>query len=49
MFGGENLDELFITTVKINLTKETLNKYPYSGGLFKIFPGVKGTHMHKFG
>ena len=48
-FGGENLDELFITTAREGLKEEILIKYPYSGGLFKALPGVKGTILHKFG
>ncbi|WP_202915826.1 SMP-30/gluconolactonase/LRE family protein [Pontibacter pamirensis] len=41
-FGGENLDILYITTVREWLTPEQLEKYPGSGGLFAIKPGVQG-------
>ncbi len=37
-FGGENLDILFITTAG-DKEKE---KYPHSGGVFAVKPGVKG-------
>lgn len=33
-FGGENLDELYITTARAGLNKEQLQKYPLSGSLF---------------
>ncbi|MCC9137060.1 SMP-30/gluconolactonase/LRE family protein [Pontibacter silvestris] len=41
-FGGENLDILYITTVREWLTPEQLEKYPLSGGLFAVKPGVRG-------
>jgi sugar lactone lactonase YvrE len=48
-FGGENLDELFITTAREGLEENILDKYPSSGGLFRAFLGVKGVPMYKFG
>lgn len=41
-FGGEELDTLYITTAQENITQEELRKYPLSGSLFAIQPGVKG-------
>ncbi|MDX5482837.1 MAG: SMP-30/gluconolactonase/LRE family protein [Hymenobacteraceae bacterium] len=41
-FGGENLDTLYITTGREWLSEEVLEKYPHSGGLFKVKPGVRG-------
>lgn len=41
-FGGENLDVLYITTAREGLSEEQLRKYPLSGGLFSIKPGVRG-------
>lgn len=42
-FGGENLDQLIITTASVGLTDEALLKYPESGFVFIAEPGVKGT------
>jgi xylono-1,5-lactonase len=41
-FGGEALDELFITTATDGLSAETLTRYPLSGSLFRFKPGVPG-------
>lgn len=41
-FGGDNLDILYITTARIDMTEDELVKYPNSGSLFKVIPGVKG-------
>ncbi|KAI7249582.1 hypothetical protein KC345_g11737, partial [Hortaea werneckii] len=41
-FGGENLDELYITTARGSMSPEELERWPLAGGLFKIKPGVKG-------
>lgn len=41
-FGGENLDVLYITTAKVDMTLEEIKKYPLAGSVFKIKPGVKG-------
>jgi len=48
-FGGENMDHLFITTARENMSKEVLEKYPLSGNVFIAKPGVKGMTVHKFG
>ncbi len=41
-FGGPNLDELYITCARIDLSEEQLQKEPHAGGLFKASPGVRG-------
>jgi sugar lactone lactonase YvrE len=41
-FGGEQLDELYITTARGGMSPEELERWPLAGGLFKIRPGVKG-------
>lgn len=43
-FGGQNLDELYITTANIDLAKEE----PLAGRLFKIKLGVKGFPTNSF-
>ncbi len=41
-FGGENLDQLYITTACFGLSDAEISDAPLSGGLFVIEPGVKG-------
>ncbi len=41
-FGGENLDELYITTASVDMTKEEKEKYPLAGSLFKVKLDLKG-------
>lgn len=41
-FGGKDLDTLYITTARGELTEAQLMTYPLSGGLFSAKPGVKG-------
>lgn len=42
MFGGPNLNLLFITTMSYNLTPEQAAAQPLAGRLFVAQPGVKG-------
>lgn len=42
VFGGENLDELYITTARQGMSEEELMEYPFSGGLFKVKTNVRG-------
>ncbi|GAA4439853.1 SMP-30/gluconolactonase/LRE family protein [Bremerella cremea] len=41
-FGGEKLDQLYITTPRKGLDDEQLAKFPNAGGLFLCEPGVSG-------
>ncbi|RKL66323.1 SMP-30/gluconolaconase/LRE domain protein [Salipaludibacillus neizhouensis] len=47
-FGGENMDELYITTARNGLTAEELKEQPHAGGLFRIKLDVKGAPSYKF-
>ena len=47
-FGGAGLDTLYITTVSSWVDEETLTRYPHSGGLFAVMPGVKGIPANFF-
>lgn len=47
-FGGENLDELYITTARAGLSPEQLDEYPLSGSLFRCKLGVKGVRAYAF-
>lgn len=41
-FGGPNLDQLFITTARCEISEENLKKEPLAGSIFVCEPGVKG-------
>lgn len=42
-FGGPQLDELYVTSANIFLSKEQQEKYPASGAVFQVTGlGVKG-------
>lgn len=41
-FGGANLDELYITTARIGLSKADLAAQAHAGGVFRIDAGVSG-------
>jgi len=47
-FGGDNGNTLYITTARVNLNNDTLQKYPLSGSLFciKNLP-FHGTPVHR--
>jgi len=47
-FGGENMDELYITTARVGLDEDVLEKYPHAGGLFRVKTSVKGQKMYPF-
>ena len=47
-FGGPNLDELYITSARKNLSEEALEKQPHAGSLFKARLGVTGTEFTRF-
>jgi sugar lactone lactonase YvrE len=47
-FGGEDLQQLFITTARTGLSEEDLQQYPLSGSLFIIDTGIKGAAMNFF-
>jgi xylono-1,5-lactonase len=41
-FGGPELDTLFVTTARYGLSEMELERYPASGDLFQVIPGVRG-------
>ena len=49
VFGGPNLDVIYVTSSAANLPKDVLVKHPLSGGVFCFDPGVTGVVKHKFG
>jgi len=42
IFGGRDLDVLYITTSRQNMTAEQLERYPLSGSAFAVRPGLTG-------
>ena len=49
-FGGENLDDLYITSAREGLTKDELQKQPLAGSLFVVRGcGYKGMATFEFG
>jgi sugar lactone lactonase YvrE len=42
IFGGRDLDVLYITSSRQNMTPEELARYPLSGSLFAVRPGTTG-------
>jgi sugar lactone lactonase YvrE len=47
-FGGEHLDELYITTASLEMSENDWERYPNSGCCFKYHPGVKGFLSNTF-
>ncbi len=47
-FGGDNLDELYVTSAYLDLSGEQRKPQPLAGDLFRIDPGVKGLPEPKF-
>lgn len=49
VFGGEDLDVLYITTSRLGLDEKALARQPLAGGLFSARPGVRGTATAVYG
>lgn len=49
MFGGENLDILYVTSARQGLSAEKLENQPQSGSLFALDVGVRGLPEPRFG
>ena len=47
-FGGENLDELYITSARVGLNDEQLQLEPLAGALFKANVGIRGLPVNNF-
>jgi len=48
-FGGPNLDRLYVTTARHKLDPDDLARYPHTGGLFVLEPGVCGLPAGEYG
>jgi sugar lactone lactonase YvrE len=49
IFGGSNMDELYLTTACKGMTAAQLDEYPLSGGLFRMRTDVRGIPTFEFG
>ena len=49
IFGGPNLDELYITSAWTQLGKERKDEQPLSGDIFRLRTAVKGLPESMFG
>jgi len=47
-FGGDNMDELYITSASVGLSEEQLRLEPLAGSLFVCKPGVKGRRSNEY-
>ncbi|PTL37784.1 SMP-30/gluconolactonase/LRE family protein [Alkalicoccus saliphilus] len=47
-FGGENRDELFITTAREGIPDDELEDQPHAGGIFRVKMKVKGAPAYRF-
>jgi len=49
VFGGANLDELYITSARLGLDKADLTAFRHSGGLMRVKTKVQGMPTFEFG
>lgn len=48
VFGGKNMNELYITSARKELDEATLKEYPLTGGLFRLETNVEGMPTFEF-
>ena len=48
VFGGENRNELYITSARVGLDEDALEQYPLTGGVFRLETNVEGMPMFEF-
>ncbi len=48
VFGGKNLNELYMTSARIGLDEAALQQYPLTGGVFRLETKVEGTPTFEF-
>jgi sugar lactone lactonase YvrE len=47
-FGGSRLDELYVTSSRLEMSPEELERTPHAGGVYRVIPGVTGIRDRKF-
>jgi sugar lactone lactonase YvrE len=48
-FGGDNLNELYLTSARVGLEHADLTAYRHSGSLMRVGTGVRGMSTFEFG
>jgi sugar lactone lactonase YvrE len=48
VFGGRNMNELYMTSARIGLDEDTLMQYPLTGGVFRLETNVEGMPTFEF-
>lgn len=48
VFGGRDMNELYVTSARVGMSDDDLRKYPLSGGLFKVITDVVGMSTFEF-
>jgi sugar lactone lactonase YvrE len=48
VFGGKNMNELYITSARVGLDEATLQQYPLTGGVFRVETNVEGMPTFEF-
>lgn len=48
VFGGRDMNELYVTSARTGMSRADLNQYPHSGGLFKIETKTEGMPTFSF-
>lgn len=48
VFGGKDMNELYVTSARVGMDEAQLNEYPLSGGVFKIETDVAGMETFVF-
>jgi len=48
MFGGKDLNELYITSARVGVDDATLQQYPLTGGVFRLETDVEGMPVFEF-
>lgn len=49
VFGGRDMNELYVTSARVGMSERALAKYPLSGGLFKVETQTAGMPTFEFG
>jgi sugar lactone lactonase YvrE len=49
VFGGKDMNELYITSARVGMSEADLKKYPFSGGLFRVTTKIVGMPTFEFG
>ncbi len=48
VFGGRDMNELYVTSARVGMSEADLKKYPLSGGLFKVSTNTVGMKTFEF-